>query len=97
MNPVSTIRRNLVELALQACRDGQRVTLDNFRAQLGTTPRGSFESSTRTIAENRAGRFSLTVFVANGGDNLHAGVSREDAQKLVAAGAEFIGQSWRAP
>lgn len=92
-----TVRRDLVEVAMQACRDGQRVTLDNFRAQAGTTPQASVQNSTRAIAENRAGRFSMTVFDASGGEPLHAGVNRGDAQKLVAAGAEFVGPSWRAP
>lgn len=82
---------------MQACRDGQRVTLDNFHSQAGTTPRASVENANRAIAENRAGRFSLTVFDAGGGAPQHAGVNRNDAQKLVAAGAEFIGQPWRAP
>lgn len=93
---MNTIRRDLVEVAMQACREGQRVTLDNFHSQSGTTPRASVENANRAIAENRAGRFSLTVLDASGAP-LHAGVNRSDAQKLVAAGAEFIGQPWRAP
>jgi hypothetical protein len=94
---MNTIRRDLVEVAMEACRGGHRVTLDNFRAQAGATPRASVQNSNRAIAENRAGRFSLTVFGTNGTEPLHAGVNRDDAQKLVAAGAEFIGQPWRAP
>lgn len=94
---MNTIRRDLVDVAMQACRDGRRVTLDNFRARAGATPLASAQNSQRAIAENRAGRFSLTVVDASGGAQLHAGVNRDEAQKLVAAGAEFIGQPWRAP
>jgi hypothetical protein len=94
---MNTIGRDLVSVALQACQDGQRVTLDNFRAQAGPTPMASLQNSKRAIAENKAGRFSLTVFDAMGAQQLHAGVSRDDAQKLVAAGAEFVGHAWRSP
>ncbi len=94
---MNTIRRDLVEVAIKACREGQRVTLDNFHSQVGTTPRASVENAKRAVAENRAGRYSLTVFDPVGGALQHAGVNRTDAQKLVAAGAEFIGQPWRAP
>jgi hypothetical protein len=94
---MSTIRRDLVEVAYEACRDGKRVTLDNFKAQPGKTPQVSVQNSNRAIAENKAGRFSLTVFDAEGKEHLHAGVNREDAQRLMAAGAEFVGHAWRAP
>lgn len=94
---MSIIRRDLVELAMQACRDGQRVTLDNFKAQPGKSALVSLQNTNRASAENRAGRFSLTVFDATGKEHLHAGVNREDAQRLVAAGAEFVGLEWRAP
>lgn len=94
---MNTIRRDLVAVALQACRDGQRVTLDNFRAQPGKTPQVSQQNSKRAVAENRAGRFSLTIFDPSGNEHLHAGVNREDARMLVAAGAVFIGLEWRAP
>jgi hypothetical protein len=73
------------------------VTLDNFRAQPGKTPALAGQNSTRASLENRAGRFSMTVFDAEGKEHLNAGVNREDAQKLVDAGAEFIGSAWRAP
>ncbi len=94
---MNTIRRDLVAVALEACREGKRVTLDNFHSQAGKTPRASVENANRAVAENRAGRFSLTIFDASGGMHLHAGVNRDDAQKLVAAGVEFVGPSWRAP
>lgn len=94
---MNSIQRNLVEIAAQACRNGQRVTLDNFHSQAGKTPRASAENADRAAAENRAGRFRLTVYDSSGSEQAHAGVSREDARKLVAAGAEFVGQPWRAP
>ena len=82
---------------MQARREGLRVTLDNLRAQPAKTAAVAGQNSNRASLENRAGRFSMTVFDATGKEHLNAGVNREDAQKLVDAGAEFIGLSWRAP
>ena len=94
---MDTIRRDSVEVAMQARKDGQRVTLDNFRAVPATSSKVSVVNSNRAIAENRAGRFAMTVFDASGNSHLQAGVNRSDAQKLLAAGAEFVGPEWRAP
>jgi len=94
---MNEIRRDLVKTAIDARRDGARVTLDNFRSQPGKTPRASSENANRAMAENRAGRFSLTIFDSTGNAHLHSGVNRDDAQKLVAAGVEYVGAPWRAP
>ena len=94
---VNRPRVSAMEIAMQACRDGQRVTLDNFHTKAGSTPRASVENAKRAIAENRAGRFSMTVYDSGGVARAQAGVSRDDAQKLVGAGAEFVGQPWRSP
>ena len=82
---------------MQARREGLRVTLDNFRAQPAKTAAAAGQNTTRASHETRAGRFSMTVFDATGKENLNAGVNREDAQRLLDAGAEFIGLAWRAP
>jgi len=86
-----------VEVALQARREGRRVILDNFHAQPGATPSVAGLNSTRASSANLAGRYSMTVFDADGKEHLNKGVGREDARKLVAAGAEFVGHAWRAP
>jgi len=86
-----------MELAMEACRNGQRVTLDNFRTKPGSTPRASEENAHRALAENRAGRFSVTVYDASGVEQAQSSVSRVDARKLVSAGAEFVGRPWLCP
>ena len=52
---MDTIRRDSVEVAMQARKDGQRVTLDNFRAVPATSSKVSVVNSNRAIAENLPG------------------------------------------
>lgn len=55
------------------------------------------ENSERANELNRTGRFTMTVFNAEGQPHLHSGVSREDARALMEAGATFEGADLRKP